>query len=65
MLDPEFDYGEKIGHGGDGPGYNTWVMHLPNFQGRKLTIAVFSNTSMGLNPLFILINGLLYVLSNA
>ncbi len=63
MIDPESDQGEKIGHGGDGPGYNTWVMHLPNFKGRKLTLAVFCNTSMGSHP-FHLINDLLCVLSN-
>lgn len=64
MIDPESDQGEKIGHGGDGPGYNTWVMHLPNFQGRKLTMAVFCNTSMGSHP-FHLINDLLYILGDA
>ena len=65
MLDPESDYGEKIGHGGGGPGYSTWVMHLTNFQGRKLTMAVFGNTSMGLYPLLSLTNDLLYVLGDA
>ncbi|MUL35906.1 serine hydrolase domain-containing protein [Gloeocapsopsis dulcis] len=63
MIDPESVHGKKFGHGGDGPGYNTWVMHLPNFQGRKLTMAVFCNTSMGSHP-FNLINDLLYILSN-
>lgn len=65
MLDPESDYGEKIGHGGGGPGYSTWVMHLPNFHGRKLTMAVFCNTSMELYPLLSLSNDLLYVLGDA
>lgn len=64
MIDPESVHGEKFGHGGDGPGYNTWVMHLPNFEGRKLTLAVFCNTSMGIHP-FSLINDLLYVLGDA
>jgi len=63
MIDLESNYGEQFGHGGDGPGYNTWVMHLPNFQGHKLTMAVFCNTSMGSHP-FNLINDLLFVLSN-
>ena len=45
MTDPESKYGIKYGHGGDGPGYNTWAMHLPNFCGRKLSLAVFCNTS--------------------
>lgn len=65
MLDPESEYGEKIGHGGGGPGYSTWVMHLTNFQGRKLTMAVFCNTSMGLYPLLSLTNDLLSVLGDA
>jgi D-alanyl-D-alanine carboxypeptidase len=65
MLDPESQYGEKIGHGGGGPGYSTWVMHLTNFHGRKLTMAVFCNTSMGLDPLLSLTNDLLYVLGDA
>lgn len=26
MADPESKYGIKYGHGGDGPGYNTWAM---------------------------------------
>ncbi len=62
MLDPESEYGVKIGHGGGGPGYSTWVMHLTNFQGRKLTMAVFCNTSMGLYPMLSLTNDLLYIL---
>ncbi|AFZ18650.1 serine hydrolase domain-containing protein [Allocoleopsis franciscana] len=65
MLDPESEYGKKIGHGGGGPGYSTWVMHLTNFQGRKLTMAVFCNTSMGLYPLLSLTNDLLFVLGDA
>ena len=64
MLAPGSARGEKIGHGGDGPGYNTFAVHLPNFKGRKLTIAVFCNTSMGTHP-FYLINDLLYLVGNA
>lgn len=64
MLDPESMHGNKIGHGGDGPSYNTWVMHLPSFNSRKLTIAAFCNTSMGMHP-FPLVNDLLYILGNA
>lgn len=63
MINPESIYGETLGHGGDGLGYNTWVMHLANFQRRKLTMAVFCNTSMGSHP-FNLINNLLFILSN-
>lgn len=47
MADPESRHGDKYGHGGGGPGYNLWAMHLPNFHGRKLTLAVFCNTSIG------------------
>lgn len=47
MADPQSRHGEKYGHGGDGPGYNLWAMHLPNFHKRKLTLAVFCNTSVG------------------
>ncbi|MBW4609742.1 MAG: beta-lactamase family protein [Hassallia sp. WJT32-NPBG1] len=46
MADPESRHGEKYGHGGGGPGYNLWAMHLPNFHGRKLTLALFCNTSI-------------------
>ncbi len=64
MIDPESPYGECFGHGGDGPGYNTWAMYLPNFNGRKLTLAVFCNTSMAGHP-FDLVNDLLDVLEKA
>jgi D-alanyl-D-alanine carboxypeptidase len=63
MIDPESRYGESFGHGGDGPGYNTWAMYLPNFKGRKLTMSVFCNTSMAVHP-FHLINDLLYIMEN-
>ena len=58
MLDTESKYGLSIGHGGDGPGYNPWVMHLTNFYGRPLTLAIFANTRFGGIPL-LLINDLL------
>ncbi|WP_248277714.1 serine hydrolase domain-containing protein [Brasilonema sp. UFV-L1] len=61
MADPESRYGEKYGHGGDGPGYNLWAMHLPNFHGRKLTLAVFCNTSVIGHP-YGMVNDLLRVL---
>ncbi|MCJ8281339.1 MAG: beta-lactamase family protein, partial [Rivularia sp. ALOHA_DT_140] len=50
MADPESKYGIKYGHGGDGPGYNTFAMHLPDFCGRKLSLAIFCNTSMMEHP---------------
>ncbi|MGZ5819046.1 MAG: serine hydrolase domain-containing protein [Burkholderiaceae bacterium] len=50
MIDPEWSYGGFYGHGGDGPGFNTWAMHLPNFHGRKLTMVVFCNATMGAHP---------------
>ncbi|RUS95898.1 serine hydrolase [Dulcicalothrix desertica PCC 7102] len=46
MIDPESRYNIMYGHGGSGPGYNTWAMHLPDFHGRKLTSAIFCNASM-------------------
>ncbi len=61
MADPESRHGEKFGHGGDGPGYNLWAMHLPNFHGRKLTLAVFCNTSLCDHP-YPMVDDLLRVL---
>jgi len=61
MADPESRYGEMYGHGGDGPGYNLWAMHLPDFHGRKLTLAVFCNTSLADHP-YPMVDDLLRVL---
>ena len=58
MIDTRSKYGLLIGHGGSGPGYNPWVMHLPDFFGRALTIAVFANAGFGIIPMF-LVNDLL------
>ena len=44
MIDTGSPYGTLIGHAGEGPGYNPWVMHLTNFHGRALSIAIFGNT---------------------
>ena len=63
MADPESKYGIKYGHGGDGPGYNTWATHLPDFCGRKLSMAVFCNTSMIEHP-YGMISDLLRVLED-
>ena len=54
MIDTQSKYGMLMGHGGDGPGYNSWVMHLPNFHNRPLTIAAFSNTSFGAIPMLLI-----------
>jgi len=64
MIDTHSKYGPLIAHGGDGPGYNPWVMHLPSFYGRALTIAVFANTGHGIVPM-LLIDDLLAHLTDA
>ena len=61
MIDPEFKLGPLYAHAGDGPGYNPWVMHLPDWHGRSLTLALFANTGLGLIPMN-LANDLLCVL---
>src|SRR5207237_6123530 len=38
MIDPESDQGEKIGHGGDCHGYNTWVFQFINIDGSNINI---------------------------
>lgn len=64
MIDPEADYGGAYGHGGDGPGFNTWSVYYPNFYGRKIIITILCNTTMGGHPLY-LVKDLLRVLKNA
>ena len=54
MIDPEADYGGSYGHGGDGPGFNTYAVYYPNFQGRAVIITIFCNTSMGGHPLYLI-----------
>jgi D-alanyl-D-alanine carboxypeptidase len=63
MVDPEWGFGGLFGHGGDGPGYNTWAMHLPDFHGRSVTLAVFCNTRLAPHP-FYLVKDLLRVLKD-
>lgn len=63
MTDPDWGHGGLFGHGGDGPGANAWAMHLPDFYGRPLTMAILCNTSMGGHP-FHLAKDLLGVLAN-
>jgi D-alanyl-D-alanine carboxypeptidase len=62
MVDTGWEYGGLYGHGGDGPGFNTWAMHLPAFHGRPLTLVAFCNTTMGGHPAY-LVRDLLRVLS--
>lgn len=54
MIDTRSKYGVLMGHGGHGPGYNSWAMHLPDFHNRPVTIAAFSNTSVGTIPLLLI-----------
>jgi D-alanyl-D-alanine carboxypeptidase len=64
MIDPDFGHGGLFGHGGEGPGANSWAMYLPDFHGRQLTLAAFCNTAMGGHP-FYLVKDLLRVLASA
>lgn len=64
MIDPESDYGASYGHGGDGPGFNTWSVYYPNFNGQSVIVTVLCNTSMGGHPLY-LVKDILRVLKNA
>ena len=63
MIDTGSQYGTLIGHAGEGPGYNPWVMHLTNFHGRALSIAIFGNTGPVGIPL-LLVNDLLSQIEN-
>ncbi len=51
MIDPENRYGASYGHGGDGPGANTWSVYYPKFDGRSVGVTLFCNTSIGGHPL--------------
>ena len=51
MIDESWPHGGFHGHGGDGPGFNTFAMHLPRFGGRALTLAVFCNTTLTHHPI--------------
>jgi len=50
MIDPDWSFGGLFAHGGGGPGCRTWAMHLPDFYGRPLTLAIFCNTTMTEHP---------------
>lgn len=56
MIDPKNEYGASYGHGGDGPGFNTWASFYPSFKGtdRQVGITIFCNTSMGGHPFYLL-----------
>jgi D-alanyl-D-alanine carboxypeptidase len=64
MIDPDFGHGGFYGHGGDGPGFNTWAMYLPDFQGRSIVLVAFCNTTMGGHPVN-LVRDLMRVLGDA
>ncbi len=51
MIDTQSQYGTLMGHAGDGPGYTPWVMHVPDFDGRPVTLAIFGNTGHAGIPL--------------
>ncbi|MEO1393807.1 MAG: serine hydrolase domain-containing protein [Cyanobacteria bacterium J06634_5] len=51
MIDTQSKYGLMYSHGGQGPGFRPWVVHLPSFEGRALTLAIFANTSSSAIPL--------------
>ncbi|WP_198266481.1 serine hydrolase domain-containing protein [sulfur-oxidizing endosymbiont of Gigantopelta aegis] len=53
MIDPEAEHGGSYGHGGNGPGFNTWTVYYPDFYGRPIIISIFCNTSMGGHPLYL------------
>ena len=64
MIDPDFGHGGFYGHGGGGPGFNTWAMYLPDFHGRSLVLVAFCNTTMGGHPVN-LVRDLMRVLADA
>ena len=64
MIDSENEYGCSYGHGGDGPGFNTWSVYYPDFESRSVGVTVFCNTTMGGHPFF-LVKEILDVLKNA
>ena len=51
MVDEGWAHGGFRGHGGDGPGFNAFAMHVPRFDERALTIAVLCNSAMPGHPL--------------
>ena len=64
IIDPDWGYGRFFGHGGDGPGFTTMAIYLPDFHGRQVVLVVFTNTSMGGPPIY-LTKDLLRVMKDA
>ncbi|MEZ5726706.1 MAG: hypothetical protein R3E48_01065 [Burkholderiaceae bacterium] len=62
MIDRGWPHGGLYAHGGDGPGFNTWAMHLPAFAGWALTIVIFCNVTLPTHP-YSLMRGLLEYLA--
>ncbi|MEL7086188.1 MAG: serine hydrolase domain-containing protein [Cyanobacteria bacterium P01_A01_bin.3] len=50
MVDPDWKFGGLYGHGGSGPGFNTWAMYVPDFHGGSLAIVIFCNNTMEGHP---------------
>ncbi|MEN8447646.1 MAG: serine hydrolase domain-containing protein [Cyanobacteria bacterium J06555_13] len=53
MIDRDSKYGTTLFHGGQGPGFRPWVIHVPDFEGRAVTIAIFANVSSDSIPLLL------------
>ncbi|ACS86832.1 serine hydrolase domain-containing protein [Musicola paradisiaca] len=62
MIDPDWGTAGLYGHGGEGPGFNTWAVYIPDFNGHWLAITIFCNTSMPGQPVH-LVSDLLRTLS--
>lgn len=69
MIDPKNPHGSMYGHGGDGPGFNTWSAIYPDFspknnhlsEKRCIGVSIFCNTSLAGHP-FYLVKDLLDVI---
>ncbi|MBD2784509.1 beta-lactamase family protein [Xenorhabdus sp. DI] len=46
MIDPDWGNAGLYGHSGEGPGFNTWALYIPDKDGYWRVITVFCNTSM-------------------
>ena len=53
MLDQDWGYGGFFGHSGDGPGYTPLALVVPDVNGRRVALAIFTNTSMGGAPFYL------------
>jgi D-alanyl-D-alanine carboxypeptidase len=61
-TDSAWRWGGNYGHGGAGPGYNTWASALPETERGRVAVAVFvsnSSTPRALDCQMELLNGLL------